>query len=278
MLVDIRPRTRKPFFGSVDIDWAHPLASGLMGGVILNEGGGRPFELINLTQTILTPSRPSWRANRALFFDATNTQAVTVPMKAIPTNLTGQSWAFAINVATQGGANTGRIFTNGTSDNANPQIQWQATGLGTISIGDHRSLADATCMTSGANIVANTDCHIVVTDDINITLSPGMFKAYFNGVSSALTAGGNGLGTLSDPTSWTLGGLASLAARSIDGVMYYFYKYGRILSQSDALWLQQEPYAFLRPRPAIWYSFSATTTGAAATRRPPSLALTGVGI
>lgn len=270
MLIDIRPRIRKPLYGRVEIEESHPLAIGLTGGVVLNEDGGPPLELRQLNRATFTASTPIWKSapgsERALFFDLNNTQAVTVPMPIVPATATGISWAFALNVASAGGGSGGgRIFTNGISDNAAPQIQWVGSGLGVINIMDHRSLADASCATSGANIAVNTDCHIVIADDQTIVLSPTMFKAYFNGVSSSLTAGSNALGTISDPTSYSIGGLASLAARSIDGVLYYFYKYARVLTQTEALWLKAEPYAFLRQRPAITYSFMRGTTAAAVT-------------
>lgn len=248
----------------------------------MNEGGGPPISLVIRARSTFTASRPVWKSypgGAGLFFNTTATQAVTVPMMIIPTTATGQSWAWGMNVATEGGNGTGagRIYTNGVVDNTNPQVLWQGLGLGVVMISDDRSTVDASCVTSGANIVANTDCHVVITDDINVILSPGMFKAYFNGVSATLAAASNGSGVLLDPAFYSLGGLASAASRSIDGVIYYFYKYSRILSQSEALWLKSEPYAFLRSRPAVWYSFSA---GQAATgnTRPPSLALTGVGI
>lgn len=230
------------------INWAHPLATGLMGGILLNEGGGLPLEFSRGGISTFTTSKPIWRGNSGglgLFFDLTNTQAVTIPMPVIPTTAPGQSYAFCINVATEGGANSGRIITNGTSDNAPPQVQWSTAGLSTISIQLQRSIANPSCTTSGANIVANKDCHIVITDDQSVTLSPNMYTAYFNGVSASLTAGSNALGTILDPTSLTVGGLASTAPRSIDGTLYYFYKYARVLTQVEALWLMDEPDAFI---------------------------------
>lgn len=280
MLIDVKPRVIKPPYGSFEIDLGHPLANGLYGGIIFNSGG-QPRDIVKGFNSVFTASRPTWKSRMGgygLFFDMSLTQAVTVPMNPVPTTILGMTWAMGINVATEGGGGGGgRIYTDGVADNTSPQLQWVGSGLGVININDSRSIVNATCTTSGGNITANKDCHICITDDQTSVLSPNMFKAYFNGVSSALTAGSNGAGTLVDPTAYSLGGLASAAARSIDGVMYYFYKYGRILTQNEAMWLRDEPYAFFRPRPAIWYSFTAGQAATASTR-PPSLALTGVGI
>lgn len=256
-------RNRKPV-RDFYVNWAHPLALGLMGGILLNEAGGPPIEFTRGGISTFTSSKPVWRGaagGLGLFFDLNNTQAVTVPIPVIPTTALGQSYAFAVNVATEGGGSGGgRIITSGTTDNAAPQVQWIGTGLDTMNIQTQRSISAPSCAVSGANIVANRDCHIVITEDQTVTLSPNMFKAYFNGVSASLTAGANAVGTIADPTSLTLGGLASVAARSIDGTLYYFYKYARVLTQVEVLWLMDEPDAFISDEmPSTWSKVQVAT-------------------
>lgn len=198
-----------------------------------------------------------------MFFDQGNTQAVTLPMRtASSATVVGMSWATGINVASSGGGTAGRIWSDGVNVNTGPSLQWSVL-LTALQLNDERSSASAGCTMTGAPIVANQDCHIVATDDLAVTTSPDCFKVYFNGVSNALVGAGNGSGTVVDPASYALGGLPSVAARSIDGVMYYFYKWGRILSQAEAIWLRDEPYAFLRPHLAITYSFMHGSTAVA---------------
>lgn len=279
MLIDIKPRVNKLPQGRCEIDWSHPLAFGLKGGLILNEGAGTPLEIVTGQRTTFTASPPGWRSfpgsRLGLFFTRLVAQAVTVPFPTIPSTGIGQSWAFGFNVPATAGTDGDRIFCNGIVDDTNPKLMWTGAGLATISLADDRSVQDASCTITLANIVADKDCHVVISDDLSITLSPTMFRAYFNGVSATLVIGANGAGTPVDPAALTVGGLTSVA-RSISGVMYYFYKYGRVVSQTEAVWLKAEPYAFFKPKPAVWYSFTAGQ--AAASTRPPSLALTGVGI
>src|SRR3990167_6114750 len=109
------PRVKPPF-GAAEIDWGHPLASGLVFYAPLNEGGGLPLDLVSrisaTTKTGATwlagykgleagftePSRMSW-GDRP---EWNPTNLLTVACLCRPSGTAGNDVPFSKNTSTTG--------------------------------------------------------------------------------------------------------------------------------------------------------------------------------
>ena len=125
MLVEVKPRTRKPAFGSVEVNRAHPLARQLKAAFIFNEQGGAPFEVIRNIRPAAAGSGDTWTVGAAgvgMKFDGSS----VANCRMLYGTSYGSAWssAQAVSVFSQGQlfsvpTNAGIINLTGAGDATN---------------------------------------------------------------------------------------------------------------------------------------------------------------
>ena len=268
--VALRLRNVKSPFGSVQINWGHPLAQGLGFALVFNEGAGAPYNLVSSHSTTLTGTGLKWNV-RSLGLSQTHPTSGsghydTVTWFGTRTNryslfLLGQPDAVGtIQSMLDDDNNTTRIFQFRTSAGNVGQFiffdtvpnAYTAGGTSAIAVGTNFSLA------------ATLDASKVGT-------------LYFNGKSEGTAAGAN---TIATPTTTVRVFERKVGAtpQITTGGLYVANGWpARTLTASDILWLHAEPYAFLQSIPAVTYVFLRTPDAAGPAAVTPLRSLMGVG-
>src|SRR3990167_125555 len=256
------PRVKPPF-GAAEVDWSGPLAWGLTGVWLFNEGGGTLIDLTGRHRAgalVGPPSRTLNARGRALNFTANGSQYVP----AHPTtNVAGQ-----LNLT---------ILAVGRCPDATatyrPAIYCEraASGSNTILKLNRRDTPSPTTtlelvFRDEAGTLDRISANTVLTDAVLRTM--GVTKAgtaithYLDGVpdgTGTLTASdlifGTGVPTTigSDP--------ADVALSTWAGDLNLVMTSARALSAADILRLHVEPYAMLRPRVSRRYFVPAAAGG-----------------
>lgn len=246
MLIDIKPRRRKPVFGTIEIDWAHPLSMNLVACWVMNSNGGLVLDLVGSNSgTITDPTNTKWAIGSEglglqASASASTTKGVTIPGYVYDGSSLSWDTIITPSASTElygallTAASSGIYFTAGSSR----MINWFTTG-------DH---------TNSTAITLGTTHHYVMT--LNSGGTSGNF--YLDGRPD-----GN-ITALSNPLTFT-GMFNTVGSFTYDGFCYFQRLWKRTLTAQEALWLAVEPYAFLRPKVAITYSFMRTVTAAATT-------------
>lgn len=233
------PRVKPPF-GSVEIDWSHPLAMHLVSCFLFNEGGGRPIDLATGLAATLSGTPQGYAvAAGGSYIKTANIAYVTPVDDAARFGITSESFSLACDFypssADAGFAYFASRLDAGASDG------WVVrTIAGKIFISTFAGGAQ-----SSSNSVAG-----MTNDRLNrtVTVRTGSTPAYFVDGQSIATESNPGLDDAGAST-----GVYRIAANQsggsipktgIDRALFYF---GRSLSQEDAAWLNAEPYDFLRP-------------------------------
>jgi hypothetical protein len=245
------PRVKPPF-GSVEIDWSHPLAQRLVSCFLLNEGGGPPLDLATGLRGLLvsdsaTVSPWSTRAAGSYFKSGgTNLGSFGTSLNAADdaiVNVTSENFTIVVDVYPHPDDETasppvlyashrdGPGWQVRRSPNAAAALEFNTIGSGSGTLAsDVNSLIDGRlqrCVVARAG----TTGHIYIDG-----IEPGY------SVATSLVDPG------SVSTPYCIAGSIGLnGACPADGVDRALFYRNRALSQSDAMWLAEEPYAFLRP-------------------------------
>lgn len=269
MFVRIRPQTVKPPFGSVQINWGHPLAHGLVGCWLFNEGAGdRVFDLRSIhTGTLI--NGPTWTYGRtriALEFDGLN-DYVSIPHNAALT-ITGP---LSISAWVRLDTNTNHVIAhkavgNGTLNNP---YTYRLTSSATITF-IRANAASFVAVESTGTVSLSVWHHVQVT--INVA---DVVRHYIDGVLASTPSASIAPTENTEPT--LLGKRADDNATTFfDGRMEDVRIYNRELSAIEVFQSYAEPYAFLQVQNPIFYSIpTAAVAGGVVT--PRSLGLLGVG-
>lgn len=254
MLIDIKPRIQKPSFGRVEIDWGHPLANGLNSCWVMNQGGTNLLDLVrwqnnaSINKTATTSFKPGVSG---LGLRTTDDASAGTQITISPTIASGTTWSW--DGLLQPMATT-RAFTGIISSTARG-ILYLETSL-TITFYDVLQMDNNTAVT------VNTPHHY------GMIYQPGGAGMAFTQIDWYLDGKADGSGVIgrtSTSTSFSAmngdGGLAF----AFDGFVFFQRLWSRALKPGEFAWLAAEPYAFLRPKPAITYSFMRTVTAAATT-------------
>lgn len=249
------PRVKPPY-GSVEVDWGHPLARGVEFVTLLNEGAGGPLELTQRRiGALLGATPPLWGATGKGIglIGQTNTAENGIDYGNLPylANIAAAtaSWAFLINPKDATECNLAE-----RGDLTFDAEGWQ---IGDLSAAGWLALRVSNSASSNTRAAINTpplgkSSSVVFVFDGTQTGSN--IKIYLDGVaqSHAFDSNGDGSGFGDDTTGprhkVRLMFQDSANAKSFTGQMAYAYIWkGRQLQASDALRLHAEPYAFLRP-------------------------------
>lgn len=262
MIIVPRPRTRKPVLNQVEIDWSHPLAQGLEACWLLNDGNTRVLDLTGKHTGVITDTANVTFSVGSLGVGISSVSSLSAIRGIIISNpvsiSSGAPWSWDGMTTWIPGELYGTLLAQG----AVRGIYQFETGGGAGKI-DLFGVGDTS---SGTATAAGTTNHFIMTT----TGTSAIF--YLNGVQDGAAQAHTALSYAFDTM------FNDTASDTFVGKCFFQRVWTRTLTSREARQLATEPYCFLKERPAIFYSFTVTTTGAAATRRPPSLALTGVGI
>jgi hypothetical protein len=233
MLIDIKPRIRKPPFGSVEIDWGHPLAPDLI-CVLANEGGGG---IINLVQGVAATSSgsPTWGVSVngvVRKYASASSQYDSVP----------HIWNGSSDYTIAGRVRFTDLSHNNVLlvlDNINAfHILRSDSAAATL------RFYDGTTSQTGGTTLSNA-----VTYDVAAVHKGTAMSLYLNAIPDVADAVGGNPGAVTG---------AHLIGQTVgvwfaDMFIDYVYAYRRALQASLIMQLHAEPYAFLRPKIARHY-------------------------
>ena len=268
-LLDTRPRVVKLPFGSVEVDWGHPLARKLVHYWPTNEGGGN--------QTNLTsPPWPAKLQSANLAVWSTDAKGLTMKFSGaqfnavgvIPSLVTSPVSIFA-GVVLVNNVGTQIIASWGDAAGASADLGMTPTRGGG---GLFKVEWNGTILTGTLANILNRPSVVGWTR----AGSTGSWTAtiYQNGILD--TRGTTATNPVTAGT-FALGRPGDFNGAYFNGQIEWLGVWSRALSASEALWLAKEPYAFLRPRPAARTAFMQGSQVAAAAPVLPWRTLIGVG-
>lgn len=250
MSISIFPKkwTQQPgYWWGFDRD--HPLSSGLVAGWLLNDGGGKIVKHL-FSNDWAVVSDPSW----ADFHDIRSVNFVSANSIMVQSFYTAhstlRSYSFWVMRNGDGGGSFGRIFD---------KLDGGADAESFDNVSDRSNYVYRRVWDGGAGRweftrpSTNVWVHIVVAYDSSSTSNDP--KIYMNGVDQGLTEQSTPAGSLVNNSDMYIIGnrTPSVQDRGWDGGIANFLIYDRLLSHDDALWLYQEPYAFLKPQKQVKY-------------------------
>jgi hypothetical protein len=243
--------TIKPACGAC-IDWSHPLAQGLVGCWLLNEGGGsKIYDLSGHANHLAPGTAPSWDAN-GLLFDNANSEYLT---KSSPNGLElHQGTMLASFQSDEYTAFDYRnILSRYTSFNP-PYAYFLLYDSGSVHNVYIRLGTDAE-LDTGVDITEFALATIAVTYDAD-----GNYAVHKDGIESASGTYTVGTDTTNSPIYL---GSRNSTSYFWSGDIRYAYWYNFALSADLVSWLHAEPYANILA-PQYWHMVdfgAAVTTG-----------------
>ena len=257
MLLDVRPRNRKPAFGSVEIDWSHPLARQLTFYTVLNEGGGFPTNLVRIPASA-TLAQGSWVPGpRGQTFQTASANdrirfAASTKYSLATDGAFSVSWQFM---------RTGQAGS-GADGYVAGRTSFGSAGLWEV-YDDNTNLNFGHNGATGINLGAKPTNNVVHA--VTVTRVPGgTYTCYIDGAQNGQTINANATGADGAQTL-VIGAIGEDATNlniyaKWDWVLIHK---DRTLTRSEHQQLVVEPYAFLKPKLATFFSWPYKTSGAA---------------
>lgn len=228
---------RKPLLGTAEINWAHPLASGLIGAWLFAEGGGGPHDLVGVAHGALN-SAPLWQSSPAGLCLKFDLSAAYVDCGSSLPAASGD-YAVAYRFIMDSDTDFQMTMTRAAGSGSDWEIGWASSKpyMG---------------FDGGSQITTNTSLSLSTIYDVVFTTAGTVGKGYVNGVDDTATGS----------TAWRNGNGTVFFGKRSDGHfsaqrLIHAYVFQRNLAAADASRLAAEPYAFLRPKIARTYFFPA---------------------
>lgn len=241
--------TAKPRRGEAAVNRQHPLARGLVGAWLFNEGGGttvRDVSGAGNDGTMANMGAANWAVTKygrgLLYIDTSD--SVDCSKEIIGTG--DVSIVSLIRAESRGGGNNGRIIDVGTGN---------ATSLGMSSTNNklYGSRNGVSFPVSANNSIPyNTWRHVVFAAGASSQTA----NYYINGELSGTANQATGAPDL-DGASGLYIGNRSDNTRGFDGDIVYLLIYDRVLSPSEAIMLYADPWRAFRPVRRWWPSVAA---------------------
>ena len=270
------PRVKPPF-GAAQINWGHPLAQGLTAVVLLNEGAGRPYNL--LTGQIATfTNTPTWGISPAgilLASDATNDRWDLGPSDAVGPSgpLIGTTSAtMAVIRKKRDATNRDSVLCGVTLTLGADQVYRCQThcpwGDGVVYF-DFGGYGGANRISaSGLSFSGQQAWVFVAGTRGSVFYQNGILRASQT-TAITRTSSANVFTVNPTPGDATLGDLDDISLVILSQ---------REWTQAEVLWWQAEPYAFLQPViRRRWFVPTAAGAPTGGVVTPRSLGLLGVG-
>jgi Concanavalin A-like lectin/glucanases superfamily len=239
------PRVKPPF-GSVEIDWSHPLAQGLVSCFLLNEGGGAPVDLVTANSATIIPAILGFASGSGgPYFKNDNSGGFST--SSLILDVTSQPFSIVADFYPQSSE-----VDNFIVDRAIASV---GGGGWSLTIAGGPGIALKTYQSDGGSQQTRTSLGSIVYNRLNraiATRSGSSVKGYIDGAEPGYLIVGSHL----DPSSVSLdatfgcfagGGGPPGGTALLDGLDRALFYLNRVLSASDARWLNAEPYDFLRP-------------------------------
>jgi len=231
----MRNRQQKPILGE-KINFAHPLAQGLVACWIMNEGCGNKIYDLSENRNVGTLSNASWTLyenGSALDFNDTNS-SVEIEDNDSLDGYTEMSWSFWV-IPRDIAEDTAGFITK--YDAVNGKRSWavrQAEAINEIQLfisGDGTTFAHAE--SSGFNLIDDALTHIVVVKKgaVGYFYKDGQFISSEGGLASVIYAGSEDVA------------IGRYRAVFFDGLIDNIQIYNRALTPDEAQQLYYEPYA-----------------------------------
>ena len=268
--VDFRPRTRKPPFGSVQVNWGHPLAAGLTDYWLLAEGAGQAVNLVTdvrSTSTAIPPGVVGPGGMSRSFDGGTSNRFLDGRVRQYGNGINYSVWCRCR--ATAGDAFQNPLDSDDGASLRVFQLRFSNTNqynFITFNTGGGNSNA------SGGTLTLNVDTSLSGTANADLA------TVYQDGIAQHTSSFGAGTLASNNDTIRIGKYLGGTTTQPFTGQVYACARWQRVLLAPEMRWLHIEPYAFLQPIPAVTYAFMRTPAAApAGPGAPPLRTLMGVG-
>jgi hypothetical protein len=235
------PQTQKPPLGS-QINWAHPLARGLVGCWLMNEGSGNKiWDSVKGRPGIAATGIPLWTGDGVGFSGASgNFNCGIIPMAGMQ-NFTVVG---IFRVVVDSGELV--LFSNQTYWTGSIKITYQsAYNRMSSSYLDDSGGYTAVVINAPGGIALNKNQFVVFSGGRSDLLS--RFSQFSDtGMVTSTTASGFGIRNSPTTEQWSVG--------HINAIVSFCAIYDRVLSQNDVFALYQSPYAMFERRP-VWMDY-----------------------
>jgi len=239
MPIDLKPRIIKPAFGTVEVNWGHPLANGLRHAILLNEGGGPPKDIVTGAQGTPTAGA-TWGGNQ---------EGICGKLAAATDNFNFGSAALSV-----GNQNSSVLFRGivGATSIDRYAVMIGGTGTDEVEFGVNNSNAWEVLLPGVVDInfsVGPTVGHycsagftyqrlVGATLDVH-DITANVFSTASKAATNAPAQGSNSY----------VGGDGS--SRSWRSSLNFAFIWARLLTPAEFCWLHAEPYAMFRPRTPV---------------------------
>lgn len=242
----------KPPVGAAYIDWSHPLARGLVGCWLFNEGAGSPANLVK-RRSAVTSGTPTWTQGRrgvAKSYGATDHYETLDTTSALPLPLT-RATVLAIRRKTDTTLRASSLFGEATTASR---------------LGAHVPYSDGTVywdFHDAGTSRLTWGGYSVSTDFETWAFVYGATQAiYFNGALQASQAGAGA--TRSNDGGDFFANRGNGLGGDLQEIVYFSVSDAEITAAEIAEW-NADPYAFLRPVVRRVYARAAAVVGAGTT-------------
>ena len=238
------PRVKPPF-GAAEVDWAHPLAAGLMCFLPFNDGGNAITDLVRGTR-FSRQGNVSWQP-RAIGLSANFPGATGDYFNAPSSDQFNASTRLSVGVWLRSTTvNRSQLLTKDTNTGRSWGLVMEVSA-NSISFSVFKTGGTETVLTASSTPVNNGAWRQVVGTYRFVTDGTSVLTLYRDGVSAATRTDAVGQ-ILSTATEVEVGrrlypGFLDPFTGDIGLAFIYF----RELLVQDVLWLYNEPYAMLRP-------------------------------
>ncbi|MHA1309216.1 MAG: LamG-like jellyroll fold domain-containing protein [Candidatus Heimdallarchaeota archaeon] len=235
---------KKPPYGS-RIDPTHPLAQGLVGCWLMNEGGGsKIFDLMLGIGGVAgsgSPS-PSWDS-KGIYFPGVNSSCFYYTSHPIQDIVNQCSVVFCFRTIDTSYAKNGRIIS--TKDS------WSSASGFEVSYNPDTNKLEVIGSGSSAHSIYEAALNDGLCHNIEIIFDGTSDKVFIDGIENSTGS----IDTLTVSTEDLGIGDRGPSANSIEpfkGILHYLYVFRRALAESEIAHLSAEPYSFILV-PQYWY-------------------------
>lgn len=260
------PRVKPPY-GSVEIDWSHSLARGLVACALLNESGGTGYDRVSGQVLIPSSSPPAWKSSvQGAAFNFPNDATVYSDIPAgWVTPVAYSVWGIGVRAA------SGVIQNMLDHDDAASgttrfwQLRMTNADNGQVIVFD-----------TGPNTVTGVTTFLTGPMSLGFSaIAGGQIQLALNGKVDATGTAAAGLQTPNRHVI-RIGRFYQSAVQPWNGTIAFAAGWSRALTIAEFNQLHTEPYTFFRP--LIRRSYFVPSGAAVTARNIPSLMLTGVGV
>jgi len=225
---------QKPPLGSL-INWAHPLAKGLVGCWLINEGSGN--KIINLVDnTLVTLFSAIKRSPDGV---KVNSQLITFYDFGSAKKISFSAICKSYYVSTV--VDVGFIMGTNAAGTGTTFLSWKDEAAS-----ETLAIYNASDISYGSVVVPNNWYNIALTNDV----VSNKYKGYLNGVIDGELA------AVTADTRFISVGHTKLN----DGELAFFHLYNRALTAQEVQQLYINPYAMFEQRP-VWMDYVAAAVG-----------------